>query len=102
MKRKENGTFAKGNEGGGRPNGSKNKATGELREFINGFINDNKDKVQNDFNSLEPKERIDTLIKLMEYSLPKLQRTELTTDSDDAKNRVVYINLGQGIKPDMN
>lgn len=102
MKRKENGTFTKGNTGGGRPKGSKNIATGELREFINGFINDNTDKIQNDFDSLDPKERIDTLIKLLEYSLPKLNRTELTADSDEEKNRIVHINLGDGIKPDMN
>jgi hypothetical protein len=91
MKRKENGTFAKGNTGGGRRKGSKNIATGELREFINGFINDNTDNIQNDFEALEPKERIDTLIKLMEYSLPKLNRTELSTDSEREKNKVVII-----------
>lgn len=91
MKRTENGTFATGNKGGGRVKGSQNKATGALREFINDFVNDNKDKVQADFDSLEPKERIDAIIKLMEFAVPKLQRTQLEADVS-YKNEVV-INL---------
>jgi len=84
--------FQKGNTNSqGRPKGSKNKATGELREFVNDFIKENTDKIQNDFDSLDPKERIDTLIKLLEYSLPKLNRTELSTDSEREENKVVII-----------
>lgn len=87
--RNKNGRFVKGNTAGGRTKGSKNKATEELRSFINDFINDNKEKIQQDFDSLEPKERIDSLIKLLEYSLPKLQRTELTSESENKKTIVV-------------
>lgn len=83
MKRGNNGTFAKGNAGGGRPKGSANKTTTELREFVNEFINDNRESLQSDFDALEPKERIDTMIKLMEYALPKLNRTELATDTGE-------------------
>ena len=91
MERTTNGTFAKGNTGGGRTKGSKNKATGELREFVNDFINNNRESLQNDFEALEPKEPIDTLIKLMKYSLPKLNRTELSTDTEREGNKVVII-----------
>lgn len=79
MRRTENGTFATGNRGGGRPKGSKNRATKDLRQFVDDFINNNRDKIQEDFDLLEPKERIDTIIKLMDYLLPKLKRTEINT-----------------------
>lgn len=85
MDRNENGKFTKGNKGGGRPKGSKNKATSELRQIIQDFLDSNINKLQNDFDSLEPKERIDTIIKLMDFALPKLQRSTIdhTVNKDE-------------------
>lgn len=70
--------FQKGE--GGRPKGSPNKITAELREWISGFIHSNVDQIQQDFNSLEPKDRIMIFEKLLKYALPALQSTTLTTD----------------------
>jgi len=83
MKRNDTGKFDKGNKGGGRPKGSKNKATGELREVLQDFLDNNIVKIQNDFNVLEPKERLDTIIKLLDFALPKLQRTAMHHTIDD-------------------
>lgn len=65
---------------GGRPKGTPNKITGNLREWINDFINDNREQVQADFKALEPKDRIVMFEKLLKYALPTLQATSLTTD----------------------
>ena len=64
----------------GRPTGSPNKTTGTLRQQINDFLNDNWQKMQTDFEALEPKDRLIFYEKLMQYGLPKLQSTTLTTD----------------------
>jgi len=80
MKRSNNGQFTKGNKGGGRPKGSTNKATKDLRERITLLLDENWEGIQNDLKSLTPKERIDAYIKLLEYSLPKLNRTQLTAE----------------------
>lgn len=96
--RKTNGQFAKGNAGGGRPKGSKNRSTTELRSFINNFINNNLDLIQEDFENLDPKERVNAFIKLLEYSIPKLNRTELMTEIEQKKPMVV-VDLGSGVKP---
>lgn len=64
----------------GRPPGSKNKATAGLRKRINDFLSDNWEKMQADFETLEPKDRLNFYEKLIQYGLPKLQSTQLLTD----------------------
>lgn len=61
---------------GGRTKGTPNRDTKELRKRINDLIDNNFDSIQTDLDQLEPKERLDFLIKLFEYGLPKLQRVE--------------------------
>lgn len=83
--------FQKGE--GGRPKGSPNKITAELRDWINRFVHDNKQQIQQDFDSLEPKERIMIFEKLLKYALPALQATTVTTDferlSDEQLDRII-------------
>lgn len=64
---------------GGRKKGTPNKDTKELREKISDLIDNNFDSIQSDMDSLTPEKRLDFLAKLFEYSLPKLNRTELDT-----------------------
>lgn len=77
----------------GRPKGSPNKATRDLRQWINGFIESQTDQIQRDWQQLEPKDRITLFEKLLKYSLPTLQATNLTTDleklSDEDLDRIV-------------
>lgn len=70
--------FQKGE--GGRPKGSPNRITAELREWISLFINDNKGKIQEDFNSLSPRDRVLLFEKFLKYALPVLQTATLSTD----------------------
>ncbi len=66
---------------GGRKKGTPNKDTKELREKISDLIDNNFKNIQSDIDNLESKERLDFLVKLFEYSLPKLNRTEIKTDT---------------------
>lgn len=63
---------------GGRKKGTPNLITTELRQRISDLIDNNFDQLQTDIDKLEPKERVETIIKLFEYSLPKLQRLDIT------------------------
>lgn len=65
-------------ENAGRPKGTPNKKTEALRANVNMLIDDNWETIQQDIKSLSSKDRVDTIIKLLEYSLPKLNRTEIT------------------------
>lgn len=71
-----------GKKFGGRQKGTQNKDTKKLRERVDSLLDDNWDKVVNDLKELNPKERIDTYLKLLEYSLPKLSRSEQSVDQN--------------------
>lgn len=67
--------FKKGSSGNpnGRPPGSKNKTGVQLRQLITGFLEQRFEDVVNDFDQLEPKDRIKVYTDLLQYGLPKLQ-----------------------------
>lgn len=71
----ETGKFVPGNPG--RPKGAKNRKTQKLREKINSFLDDKYEEIEEEFSQLSPKEKIDFYLKLLEYGLPKLSRTEV-------------------------
>ncbi len=70
------------NNPNGRPKGSRNKVTASLRARINDFLNNNWENLQKDFEKLEPKEKLMFYEKLLQYGLPKLQNTQLTSNVD--------------------
>lgn len=61
----------------GRKKGSLNKTTAPLREWINTFIDDNREQIKADWMLLEPKDRIQLFEKLLKYALPTLQAVEI-------------------------
>ena len=74
--------FKKGESGNinGRTKGTQNKVTKHLRESITSFLENNFERIENDFELLPPKDRIKFYCDLLQYSLPKLQTVQLETD----------------------
>jgi hypothetical protein len=74
--------YKKGESGNitGRPVGTTNKSTNKLRDWITEFLEENKDRIKEDWLLLEPKDRIVLFEKLLKYSLPTLQATTLSTE----------------------
>ena len=60
-----------GNKYGGRQKGTPNRMTKELRTLLKDILYQELEQVQERLELLEPKERIELLIKLMPYVLPK-------------------------------
>ena len=58
---------------GGRKKGTPNKVTGDLREWLSGFLNGNREQLEKDFAALEPDERIFAFSRLVGYVIPKQQ-----------------------------
>ena len=57
---------------GGRTAGTPNKLTKELRTVLKDLIFDELEKLPANLEKLEEKERIEVLIKLMPFAVPKL------------------------------
>lgn len=74
--------FEKGKSGNpnGRKPGTPNRVTGDFRQRIQQLLDDQFNQLQEDFQTLDPKERVNAFIRLLEYTTPKLQRTETTVD----------------------
>lgn len=56
----------------GRPKGTPNRTTATIRSWMVSLINRNREQIEQDLQSLEPKERLYTLTKLLPYLLPKV------------------------------
>ena len=52
------------------------------RNRINDFLEDNWETLQFEFDKLEPKERLMFYERFLQYGLPRLQSTQLTSDLD--------------------
>jgi hypothetical protein len=65
------------NNPNGRPLGVPNKITTNLKDRVNLLIENNFDKLQTDLDTIEPKDRLSIMLKLMEYVLPKQKETKI-------------------------
>jgi hypothetical protein len=63
--------MARGVKTGGRQKGTPNKVTGTVREMISQSISTELESLPKLLKQLEPKERMDTIIKLLPYLIPK-------------------------------
>ena len=72
----------------GRPIGIPNKVNAIMREKVVTILENNWEKIQEDINSLDPKDRLSFLERLMSYAIPKLQlvKSETTVHYTGAEN----------------
>lgn len=57
----------------GRPKGTPNKVTSTLRNWLLELINNNRLLIQQDFEQLEPLQRMQMLEKLLPFLMPKVE-----------------------------
>jgi hypothetical protein len=67
------------NNPNGRPPGTVNKSSKEIREIISRILSNFIDQIEADMNSLEPKDRLAFMEKLLQYTIPRLQATSIHT-----------------------
>ena len=77
--------------GKGRPKGSVNISTGQIREAIQLIVEDNIQQIERDLVALEPRDRVKFFIDLASFVLPRLKATEQTII--DAKEGVNPITI---------
>ena len=83
----------KTNNPNGRPKGTPNKITQDVRQWLSTVIDKNRRQMERDLKALEPKERLQMLEKLMQYVIPKQQAVKAEVDfatlTDDQLNTIV-------------
>tara|TARA_Y100000389_G_C17304040_1_gene434468 strand:+ start:225 stop:467 length:243 start_codon:yes stop_codon:yes gene_type:complete len=69
-----------GNKYGGRQKGTPNRMTKELRVLLKDILYQELEQLQERLELLEPKQRIELIIKLTSYILPKVNNISHTTN----------------------
>tara|TARA_A100001011_G_C14003337_1_gene712392 strand:- start:321 stop:563 length:243 start_codon:yes stop_codon:yes gene_type:complete len=69
-----------GKKYGGRTKGTPNKLTKEIRTVLKDLIYKELDEIQEHLDSLENKQRIEIVIKLLPYVIPKVTAISHTTN----------------------
>ena len=66
----------------GRPKGSLNKVTKDTKELIKDLIDNNVKVIQKDLDQLEPIQRLNIIVKLLQYVLPMPKDINISTQED--------------------
>ena len=61
---------------GGRKQGTANRLTKDFRKLIKSILYEEIEKIPEYLETLEPKERLDVIIKIMNYTIPKIKPVE--------------------------
>jgi len=78
--------FEKGNKHShGRPKGSQNKTTAQIKDFLQSVSEHIETDLMSDIEVLTPIERVKLWLSIQEYLIPKLGRMQIS-DSDNEVN----------------
>ena len=86
--------FQKGNQLAGSRKGVPNKTTAEIRNAFQMLVEDNLDNMKvwlSDVAQEDPERALEIILKMSEYIVPKLSRTEVKADNTD-KSIVINLN----------
>lgn len=89
----------------GRPKGAKNKKTEAIREAYQKLTENNLDNMTiwlSQIASEDPAKAMDMMLRLSEYIIPKLARTELTGNDGDDLFKNIKFEFGPDINDDQN
>jgi hypothetical protein len=91
--------FEEGNtKSKGRPPGSGNAVTKNIREILTNIFNEDVNTIAEDIRSIKnPAQRVKLKLELLKFIVPQLKSVEATYEGKD----VNIINLGNGVNPDI-
>jgi len=72
--------MAKGEKTGGRESGTPNRLTSELRGLLKNVLHKEIERIPEHFKELEQKDRLELLVKLLPFVLPKVIAVHYSED----------------------
>ena len=73
--------FKKGIKTEGQGKRGKAKVTTEVKEMFKSLIHKNLDKLQDDIDALEPKDRVNTMLKLATFIIPTMKAQDVKLEA---------------------
>lgn len=70
---------------GGRKKGSPNKVTKDLRELLKGLLDNEMENMQDHLEKMEPKERLDFIVKVLPYVMPRYESVSFNNDNNKSE-----------------
>ena len=86
------------NNPNGRPPGTPNKITADLKAFIVKLITDSQDTMASDLRQLEPYQRLVIIERLMRYVITPGESTSINDNPECTKNREDFLALCKKIR----
>ncbi|MFO8022595.1 MAG: hypothetical protein R6U65_09025 [Perlabentimonas sp.] len=80
--------MAKGTKTGGRQKGTPNKVTKDLRLMLKDLLTNEVARLDETLDKAEPKERLDFLVKLFPYIMPRYEPVSYTEQKDNDSKRI--------------
>mgnify|MGYP001820647682 CR=1 FL=1 len=77
----------------GRGQGTPNKLTGEIREALGTVLSGEIDQLPKFLAQLDPKDRLDVVVKLLEFALPRLKGIEATVETPQETKPLIDLGL---------
>ena len=72
----------------GRPKGSPNKTTMELRQFVQNLLQDNQNQIVKDLKKVKPEQRLAIYEKMLQYVVPKQQSIDIKAQIEAEYNEL--------------
>jgi hypothetical protein len=85
--------MAKGIKTGGREKGTPNQITKELRTVLKDVLSMELQNLSDNLNLLEPIDRLEILVKLLPYAIPKVEPISHENEEDSPEAIEVTLNI---------
>ncbi|MBZ4676375.1 MAG: hypothetical protein JG782_994 [Anaerophaga sp.] len=86
----------------GRPKGTKNKSTNEIKGLIQDFISRNLDDLQTQYSQLEPKDKLIFFERILKYVLPQQRDVNQTINFKELSDEEMDMLINKLTKPEKN
>ena len=84
--------FELGNSLGGRTKGSQNKSTEIVKKNVAVLLENNIQLVQDDLDSMKPRDRVNALLQFMKFLIPTQKAVEVENRITEDERNEAYIN----------